>query len=174
MSEMEQKGVAFSKTAKREMEVLCRAVSDIVSDTTEVFIADNIEGAKHIEPLEEVIDYLTKRMKGHHVKRLQNGKCTIEMGLILEDMLMNLERISDHCSNIAVEMLTLQENGYEMHEYLDDLSELRRLQFKKEYKELEKKYSLDVENDILEKDSKEKKIKKDRKKDSKIKKSKKK
>ena len=147
---MHKKEEGFSKAATREMEVLCRAVSDIVNDTVRVFSESSLEGATHVEPLEEVIDSLTKKIKRHHVKRLQKGKCTIEMGLILENVLTNMERVSDHCSNIAVEMLTINDNSYDTHEYLDDMSEEMKARFREEYKELKKKYPLKKDDDILE------------------------
>lgn len=132
----------FTENAKYEMNVLCRAVKDIVEKTTDIFVESDTEEAVHVEPLEEVIDRLTKKIKAHHVKRLQKGKCSIEMGIELEDLLINLERISDHCSNIALELMTVDGSGYEPHELLDDMSEERRAVFKKEYKALKKKYPL--------------------------------
>ena len=140
--EMKKKGYEFSKTAKKEMEVLCSAVKDIVQDTVAVYEKENTVGAKHIEPLEEVIDRLTKKIKRNHIKRLQKGECSVEMGLVLEDMLLNLERVSDHCSNIALGILTKGDDTIENHEYFDEMSEQDRLSFEAEYKSLEKKYSL--------------------------------
>ena len=72
------------------------------------------------------------------------------MGLILENVLTNMERVSDHCSNIAVEMLTINDNSYDTHEYLDDMSEEMKARFREEYKELKKKYPLKKDDDILE------------------------
>ncbi|MCR5102743.1 MAG: Na/Pi cotransporter family protein, partial [Butyrivibrio sp.] len=109
LKEMDEKGYSFSPAAKREMGVLCTAVGDIVGNTTNVFIRGDIQEAKHIEPLEEVIDNLTTKIKAHHIKRMQKGKCSIVMGIILEDLLINLERVSDHCSNIAAELMTINE-----------------------------------------------------------------
>ena len=146
---MKEQGLEFSRPAGRELAVICRAVEDVVTETTEIFTTDDLEGAKHVEPLEEVIDALTKKIKNHHVRRLQKGKCTIELGLILEDVLNDLERVSDHCSNIAVEMLTIHDNGYETHEYLDDMSESEKAGFKKEYEILKSKYSLKQDDDTI-------------------------
>lgn len=148
--EMHSKGLSFSKSAQKEMEVLCRAVEDIVVETTDVFVKEDLNQAVHIEPLEEVIDSLTKKIKGHHVNRLQKGKCTVEMGLVLEDMLTTLERVSDHCSNIAATMLTIHDNGYEIHEYLHDMTDSERASFKKEYDELKKKYQIKKPDDKIE------------------------
>ncbi len=143
---MVKRKLSFSKPAKREMAVLCRAISDIMNNTVDIFLKGDIEAAGHIEPMEEVIDDLTKKIKAHHIKRLQKGKCSIEMGLILEDILINFERASDHCSNIAVEMITINDNGFENHELLDDMPEEKRLIFESEFKELKKKYSLKKED----------------------------
>lgn len=98
------KGLSFTKNAKKEIETLCRAVLDICSLTTDCFMADDDGEVLHVEPLEDVIDTLSMKIKQNHIKRLKKGKCTIEMGFILDDVLTGLERISDHCSNIAVEM----------------------------------------------------------------------
>lgn len=137
------KELTFSKKASYELSVLCQAVNDIVNDTVNVFCEDDLEGAKIIEPLEEVIDTLTKKIKKRHVKRLQKGKCTIEMGLILEDILTSLERISDHCSNIAVELLAINEDVYDTHEYYEEMSETEQALFTQNYKRLKERYSLD-------------------------------
>ena len=147
---MQEDGQKFSKAAARELYVICQAVEDVVNLTTDIFINTDMEGARHVEPLEEVIDFLTKKIKSHHVKRLQKGKCTIELGLILEDVLNDLERVSDHCSNIAVEMLTIHDNGYETHEYLDDMSGEELARFKEEYETLKLKYSLKKDYDTME------------------------
>ena len=105
-SEMNEKDYKFSKNAKAEIEILLNAVQEIVENTVNVFNEEDIKGAVHIEPLEEVIDGLTKKIKQHHIKRLRKGKCTIELGLILEDILTNVERISDHSVNIATQVIT--------------------------------------------------------------------
>lgn len=141
-SEMRSRELEFSKKAANELEILCEAVGEIVSDTTEIFCEEDVRGAAHIEPLEEVIDSLIKKMKQHHIKRLQNGKCTIEMGLILEDVLTNLERVSDHCSNIAVDMMTIDDDGYDTHEYFNEMSEKELESFREEYNLLKNKYQL--------------------------------
>lgn len=135
--------LTFSKKASYELTVLIRAINEIMMDTANVFCLEDLEGAKHIEPLEEVIDSLIKKMKQNHVKRLQKGKCTIEMGLMLEDVLTNLERVSDHCSNIAVELLAIHEDGYDTHEYYKEMSEPERIRFNEEYQMLKNKYRLE-------------------------------
>ncbi len=146
--EINTKGLSFTKHARGEIEVLARAVNDICNLTVESFCLDDDIKATHVEPLEEVIDTLSKKIKENHIKRLQKGKCTIEMGFILEDILTGLERVSDHCSNIAVEMITIFDNGYNTHEYFKNLSSEERANFNKEYDELLKRYPIGKQDDI--------------------------
>ena len=150
--EIHSKGLSFSKSAKEEVEVLCQAVRDICNLTTECFCAENVEQAMHVEPLEEAIDSLTKRIKEHHIRRLQRGRCTIEMGFILEDVLTGLARVSDHCSNIAVEMITIYENEYNTHEYFKSFSEKERKVFDEEYEKLINRYHLEQDDGTMEAD----------------------
>jgi len=145
-SEMHEKDLSFSKKARREIETLCRAVNDICNLTVDSFCNDDLEKASHVEPLEEVIDTLTKNIKENHIKRLKNGKCTIEMGFILEDVLTDLERASDHCSNVAVEMITIYDNDYSTHEYFKNFSKEERRTFKREYEGLLQQYPIGKQN----------------------------
>lgn len=140
--EIHTKGLSFTEPARQEIEVLARAVTDICNLTVESFCLDNDIKATHVEPLEEVIDSLSKKIKENHIKRLQKGKCTIEMGFILEDILTGLERVSDHCSNIAIEMITIFDNDYNTHEYFKNFSSEERANFNEEYEELIKKYPI--------------------------------
>ena len=117
--EMREKKQEFSKKAMKELEVLIRAVSTIVEMTVEFFVTKDTEGARKVEPLEEVIDGLNVALRQNHIRRLRNGKCTIELGILLEDLITDFERVSDHCSNIAVCMIQVREDGFETHEYID-------------------------------------------------------
>ncbi len=141
--EMNEKGLSFTEQAKNELDTLKKAVKDICNLTVDSFLKDDTIKAMHVEPLEEVVDKLTKSIKENHIKRLQRGECTIEMGFILQDVLAGLERVSDHCSNIAVEMITIYENDYNTHEYFKTFSEEEQADFNKEYKDLEAQYSLE-------------------------------
>ncbi len=105
LEEMIASGQEFSKKAKKELLVLVNGVYDIVELATDSFINDDMEGARNVEPLEEMIDGLNVKLRQKHIDRLRAGKCTIELGITLEDMIINLERVSDHCSNIAVCMI---------------------------------------------------------------------
>ena len=136
------KGLAFTKNAKIEVETLCRAVSDICNMTIDGFCNEDTQKEMHVEPLEEVIDTLSKKIKKNHIKRLQKGKCSIDMGFILEDILIGLERVSDHCSNIAVEMITINDNDYNTHEYFNSFSNEDQKAFDDEYERLLETYSI--------------------------------
>lgn len=140
--ELNEKGLTFTEHAREEIETLCRAVNDICNLTVDSFCENDDKKATHVEPLEEVIDTLIKVIKKNHIRRLKNGKCTIEMGFILEDILTGLERVSDHCSNIAVEMITINENDYNTHEYFRSFSSEERDSFNMEYEELISKYPI--------------------------------
>ncbi len=140
--EIHTKELSFSQSARREIAAIHNAVRDICALTKDSFCNDNSENAAHVEPLEEVIDTLTKRIKENHIKRLKKGKCSIEMGFILEDILTGLERVSDHCSNIALELITINDNDYSTHGYYKNFSDEESASFYNEYEELLKKYPL--------------------------------
>lgn len=118
---MNEKNLAFSKKAEAELNVLCRAVKDIVTESYDVFSSQNLQKAQIIEPLEDVIDELNQELKKRHIRRLRNGKCTIELGFILSDITTSLERVADHCSNIAVCVTQVREDTYDTHSYLDSV-----------------------------------------------------
>ena len=139
---MHDKNLEFSGKAMEEMEVFSNALHDIVGATVDAFSRVDLEAAKYIEPFEQVIDGLNIEMKQRHIKRLRKGKCTIELGLILEDIITNFERVSDHCSNIAVCMIRVNEDGFDTHEYLDVLKEEKAEWFEKEYRSLVARYAL--------------------------------
>ena len=120
---MHEKKIAFSAGAKEELENLNDALSEILSITVKAFKADDIKLAEIVEPLEEVIDELIDHVKSNHIDRLTKGECTIELGFILSDMLTNYERISDHCSNIAVAVIEAQREMFDAHEYLRTVKE---------------------------------------------------
>ena len=138
--EMDEKDQHFSKKAKEELAIFTQAVKDIVAVSFEVFEKEDITKAAFVEPLEEVIDDLQAEVKQRHVKRLQKGKCTIEMGFVLSDVITSYERISDHCSNIAVCLLQVDKDGYDTHGYLNDVKHNEF--FNNQYEEYKEKYML--------------------------------
>ncbi len=119
--EIEEKKISFSQQARDELAVLKKAVIDVVERTIAAYEALDMELALKVEPQEQVVDYLVREIKSRHVRRLRDGKCTIEYGFVLEDLLTAYERIADHCSNIAVEILQVAEGKLEAHEYLSAL-----------------------------------------------------
>ena len=119
--EIEEKKISFSQQARDELAVLKKAVIDVVERTIAAYEALDMELALKVEPQEQVVDSLVREIKSRHVRRLRDGKCTIEYGFVLEDLLTAYERIADHCSNIAVEILQVAEGKLEAHEYLSAL-----------------------------------------------------
>lgn len=156
-TEIKNNDFTFSKTIWNEVEIIMKAVEDIAQRAVHVFENGDVTEAVHIEPLEEVIDGLTRKIKKHYVKRLQKGKGTIEVGLILERILTNLERVSDHCSNIAVELIAIHEDGYDTHEYFNSLSPEEKAAFDKDYKNLKIRYQLKPLDGKMKKDKAKKK-----------------
>lgn len=121
--EMHDKKLSFSTNAMREFEVFSSAVHKIVHMAVNAYADNDLENAKMVEPLEQVINGLNAEMKQRHIRRLRKGKCTIELGWVLQDLLTNIERVSDHCSNIAICMIEVKEDEFDAHSYLEDLKE---------------------------------------------------
>ena len=119
--EIYKKDIAFSDAAKEELKVLSKAVQAVVKSTVTAYCGGDLENARRVEPQEQVVDSLVKEIKSRHVRRLRNGQCKVEYGFVLEDLLTSYERVADHCSNIAVEMLQVSEGKLEAHEYLTAL-----------------------------------------------------
>lgn len=140
--EMDEKDLHFSQKAKEELSVYTSALMEIVNTAFNAFTTENLEYAKAVEPLEEVIDELRNQLKKRHIKRLQKGKCTIELGFILQDLITNYERIADHCSNIAVCLIQIADNSFDMHEYLNELKKTEDRDFADKYKFYHSKYLL--------------------------------
>jgi len=119
--ELIEKGISFTDDAKKELDVLCSAVSEILTLSYSAFVKNDINSARNVEPLEQVIDGLRTKMRNAHIKRLTNGECTIEAGFIWADLLTNLERTADHCSNIAVCIIDAAQNNMNIHESLRNM-----------------------------------------------------
>lgn len=139
--EMNEKGITFSPEAQCELKTISLAVTEILTLTYDSLISKDLHAATHVEPLEQVIDDLKEKIREKHIDRLQGGKCTIELGFILSDLLTNYERVSDHCSNIAACMVKAAEQSYEMHKYLAALK--KEHEFMDEYRACAAKYALD-------------------------------
>ena len=140
--ELHEKGMTFSEKALEELKVIIRAVTDIVDTSYIVFEDKNQELAKKVEPLEEIIDELNMELKSRHVRRLRKGTCTIEQGFVLSDVLTSLERIADHCSNIAVCVSQVSEDSFDTHSYLHDMKKEENEAFQRRMEETRKQYLL--------------------------------
>ena len=140
--EMHDKKIRFSEKAKAEIRVYTKAMIDIMELTTKVFYNGDIQLATAVEPLEEVIDGLNVELKKRHVKRLRNGECTIELGFILSDIISNYERVADHCSNIAVCLIQIHDDGFDTHEYLEQIRSEENREFMEMYRKYKKNYEL--------------------------------
>lgn len=140
--EMHSKKIKFSQQALRELPIIVNAVSEILDMSINAFVNNDVNLAKNVEPLEDVIDQLRSDLKTRHIERLRNGKCTIELGFILQDLLTNFERVSDHCSNIAVYLIQISDNSMDTHEYMNELKKLDRSEFMDEFNDYKNKYIL--------------------------------
>ena len=117
--EMHEKQIQFSEVANKEIAVLMKATKEILQLTAQSYENEDLAMAARVEPLEQVIDHLISDIKSNHITRLQSGNCTIELGFVLSDLLTNLERISDHCSNIAVAVIEVAKDSFDTHQYLN-------------------------------------------------------
>ena len=140
--EIYEKKIVFSVEANKELSVLTKAISEIMQITVGAYKESNLALAAKVEPLEQVIDGLIATIKSKHIRRLQKGNCTIELGFVLSDLLTNYERISDHCSNIAVAMIELSHSSFDTHEYLNILKNEESGEFKNEFENFKLKYTL--------------------------------
>ncbi len=140
--EIETKEIVFSDDAKKELTALKSAVLDILSMTETAYIESDLTVAMRVEPLEQVVDYLKDHIRLQHILRLQNSKCTIEHGFVLSDILTNLERVSDHCSNIAGCLIEMSaKNALDLHGYLRGIKKSGE-DFEQLYKEYLHKYAI--------------------------------
>ena len=140
--EMHDKKLSFSKYATHELSVLRSAVSEIVALAVKAFVEDDLSVAYRIEPLEEKIDSLCDEMKLHHINRISDGTCTLQLGFVFNDLLTNLERMADHCSNIGVAMIELASGALETHDYYNKLMEETTDQFKESFAKYDAKFKL--------------------------------
>ena len=141
--EIADKDISFSGKAKEELKVLSAALEEIVTITVTAFSENNLDLAKDVEPLEQVVDRLTAQIKANHITRLQRGDCTIELGYVLSDLLNNFERVSDHCSNIAVAMIEVARDSFDTHKYLKAVKSESNADFSERFNEYEIKYRID-------------------------------
>ena len=141
-SRMHKDDAHFSKRAAAELEVFSGALMEILGLTFRVFENEDVVEATRVEPLEEVIDELKEEIRSRHIKRLAKGKCTIELGFALTDLVTNYERIADHCSNIAVAVIQMDEKEHDVHNYLGQVKS-EDPKFAQMYKGYKERYVLD-------------------------------
>ena len=121
--ELHEKDLHFSESARGELRVLLAALEDIMDRTFSCFDAASVEQAREVEPLEETIDRLIEEIRMRHIRRLQSGDCTMQLGFVLNDLLTNFERVSDHCSNIALSVIEEKDSSVDRHAYLNVLKD---------------------------------------------------
>lgn len=142
--EMQQKGIAFSAAARQEYATMAGAVREVTALAYDSFVSSNVQAARQVEPLEQVIDDLKEEMRTRHIRRMQQGSCGIEAGFIWSDLLTDLERVSDHCSNIACCMIEGADHNLHRHEVLQSIRGSGE-SFDREYTSYRQKYALITE-----------------------------
>ncbi|MBO5453289.1 MAG: Na/Pi cotransporter family protein [Clostridia bacterium] len=140
--EIHNKGIEFSEQAQKDIMVISRAVRDIINLTFSALELEDLSLAKKVEPLEQVIDRLKRKIKAGHIERLKEGNCTVELGFVLSDLLTNYERVADHCSNIAVCLLEIANGSFDTHEYLNHVKNDGENDFALFYEAYKAKYPL--------------------------------
>ncbi|MBR3742414.1 MAG: Na/Pi cotransporter family protein, partial [Clostridia bacterium] len=141
-AEIHDKKIDFSDDATRELSVLSAAVREIVRLTTEAFEKNDLTLAARVEPLEELIDQLCEDCKRRHVERLQQGRCTIQQGFVFNDVLAGIERVGDHCSNIAVAMMELEEDAFDTHAGLRRIRDAQSADFQTAYDDYAARFTI--------------------------------
>ena len=141
--EIYDKQIQFSDKARKDIGIMSKAVEEILEISTEILVSEDIESAKRVEPLEQVIDRLKRKIKSGHITRLRQGDCTMELGFVLSDITNNFERISDHCSNIAVCIIEITNDSFEVHEYMNQLKINGEAEFSSMYESYKEKYAIE-------------------------------
>ena len=140
--ELSDKQLSFSKEATAEIGTIAAAIRQILDYTLRAMHREDLSIAARVEPLEQVIDLLNKAIRARHIDRLTRGNCTIELGFILNDILTNLERVSDHCSNLAVAIIEIANNSLDVHGYLNDVK-ANRAEYSVLYEQFRQQFALD-------------------------------
>lgn len=141
-AELSEKDIRFSEDAEREVRMMGEAIEEIIGLAVTAFESNDIELAKKVEPLEQVIDLLKIEVKNNHIKRLKEGVCTIEQGFIFNDLITNYERISDHCSNVAVCVIQINESSFDVHGYLQYIKSGNTEEFNQNFNFFKEKYHI--------------------------------
>ncbi len=139
--EMYEKEINFSELAQKDIKIITNAVTEVLDLAVEALISEDLAIADRVEPLEQVIDRLKRKIKAGHISRLKDGSCTMELGFVLSDLLTNYERIADHCSNIAVCLIEIANDSFETHEYLKNIKGNNAV-FDELYESYKQKYAI--------------------------------
>ncbi len=143
ISNLNEKNIVFSDDAKDELAVLCNAIKEVVDLMASSLETSDLSIAVEVEPLEETVDLIVARMKKHHIKRLQKGVCSVELGNVLGELINNFERISDHCSNVALSIIEAKVgDNFDSHEYISNLRSSDSPEFKQRYQNYVEKYQI--------------------------------
>ncbi len=142
LEEIQEKKMNFSGDAARGLKTICSAVNEIVGLAFRCFTENDRSAAKNVEPLEQVVDDLKDELKRQHIERLKKGECTIEQGFVFGDILTNLERVADHCSNIAGCVTETAHNEMDMHSYVKKVKKENLSHYNERYEEYKEKYSV--------------------------------
>ena len=145
--EIHEKNIKFSDKGEKEMAKLRQAIAEILNLAVDSFINSDTETAFRVEPLEQVIDAMCRRMREKHTARLQKGKCTISNGYVFNDLIADFERVSDHCSNIAIVQVELDDNALDVHEMSDTLQHQHTHQFDMYFEEYSNRYNIRKKDD---------------------------
>lgn len=140
--EIHRKNMKFSESAASELQKMISALREIVDLTVNAYKNNDVELSRHVEPLEQVIDLMKDEARKNHIERLRIGECSIEQGFVFTDTVTNLERVSDHCSNIAVAVIRLKNSSFDTHRYLNSVKYSAEGQFAEDYKEYKNKYNI--------------------------------
>ena len=140
--EIYDKKIVFSESGKEELAILSSALSEVMGLAFDSFIHNYIDEAYMVEPLEETIDELCDIVKANHIERLKRGICTIEHGYVFNDLLTNAERVSDHCSNMALAVIDVCSENFDAHEYINELEKIRDDTYIMYYESYMKKYAI--------------------------------
>ena len=141
--EIHDKSIELSPDAIHELNVMEAAVREVLDLSIRALTDEDLESARMVEPLEELIDDLSNEMKNRHIERLQKGICTLQHGFVFNDLITNFERISDHCSNIAAAMIELEQDAFDTHDYVDSLIARKDEEFSRSFRKFKEKYTLD-------------------------------
>ena len=139
--ELRDKHIEFTPAAKKELAVITAALTEVLDTSLKAFTEKDVSAARLVEPLEQVIDELRKQLRTRHILRMKKGECSIEAGFVWSDLLTNLERVSDHCSNVALCVLDMNKHNLNVHETQHERE--AEPEFIESYRSFAQKYALD-------------------------------